>query len=305
MSMKKIKELNYDLKQLRSFIEVLGENGFTRAARKLHVGQATVSNHVGQLEAMLGVTLIKRTAHEIAVTAEGKIFRAYCEKVFRDIEALEADIGAAAPAGMTTIAASTIPSAYILPVILGAAKKKSPDFTYRVAVADSRDAVGMVKEGAADAGLVGTEYRHPSLVFTPVTRDEIVLIAPRGYPSRTQIAEVPSLPLIVREQGSGTRRACEEALADRGVQPSALRVVMECSTTEAVKESVAAGLGASFVSRLAIAREIKSRVFHVVEVEGLSINRSFYFVQSGTRRIQRPVALLLELLLEGCSTVGS
>jgi DNA-binding transcriptional LysR family regulator len=293
--------MNYDLKQLRSFLEVLSESSFTRAARKLRVGQATVSNHVGQLEAMLGVTLIKRTAHDIAVTEEGKIFRAYCEKVFRDIEALEADIAAGVPAGVTTIAASTIPSAYIIPKVLAEAKKRSPDFTYRLSVADSREAVGMVKEGAADAGIVGTEYRHPSLVFTPVARDEIVLIAPRGFPARTSVKGIPSLPLIVREQGSGTRRALEEALAGSGIQPSALQVVMECTTTEAVKESVAAGLGASFVSRMAISREIKSRAFHVVDVEGLAINRSFYFVQSGKRRIQRPAALLLELLLEGYS----
>lgn len=303
--MKKIKEFNYDLKQLRSFLEVLNENSFTRASRKLHVGQATVSNHVSQLEKLLGVKLIKRTAHDIAVTGEGKIFRAYCEKVFRDVEALEADLGSSAPAGITTIAASTIPSAYILPKILGDAKKKFPGITYRLAVADSREAVGMVKEGAAEAGIVGTEYRHPSLVFTPVCRDEIVLIAPRGYPARTPVAGLASMPLVVREQGSGTRRASEEALAGRGIVPSALQVAMECSTTEAIKESVAAGLGVSFVSRLAISRELRARAFHVVDVEGMTINRSFYFVQSGIRRIQRPAALLLELLLEGYSKSGS
>jgi LysR family transcriptional regulator, low CO2-responsive transcriptional regulator len=296
---KKIQDLNYDLRQLRSFLEVLNESSFTRAARKLRVGQATVSNHVGQLELMLGVTLIKRTAHDIAVTEEGKVFRAYCEKVFCDIETLEADIGAAVPAGVTTIAASTIPSAYIIPGILGEAKKRSPGLAYRILVADSREAVGMVKEGVADAGIVGTEYRHPSLVFTPVARDEIVLIAPRGFPARTAVKGIHALPLIMREPGSGTRRAMEEALAGSGIQPSALQVVMECTTTEAIKESVAAGLGASFVSKMAIAREIKSRAFHVVDIEGMAIKRLFYFVQSGTRRIQRPAALLLDLLLEG------
>jgi DNA-binding transcriptional LysR family regulator len=302
---KKIKDFNYDLRQLRSFLEVLNENSFTRAARKLHVGQATVSNHVGQLEALLGVKLITRTAHDIAITGEGKIFRAYCEKVFRDIDALETELDSGMPAGVTTIAASTIPSAYILPKILGEAKKRFLGIVYRLTVADSREAVGLVKEGAAEAGIVGTEYRHPSLLFTPVCRDEIVLIAPRGFPAGMKPAGLTSMPFVTREQGSGTRRASEEALAGHGIVPSSLQVVMECSTTEAVKESVAAGLGVAFVSRMAIARELKARAFHVVDVEGMTINRLFYFVHSGKRRIQRPAELLLDLLLEGYSKNGS
>jgi DNA-binding transcriptional LysR family regulator len=302
---KQIKEFNYDIKQLRSFIEVLNENSFTRASRKLRVGQATVSHHIGQLEKVLGVKLINRTSHGIAVTEEGKLFRAYCEKVFRDIESLREEMAAGAPAGVTTVAASTIPSAYLLPGVLADAKKKFPGISYRLTVADSREAVEMVKDGGAEAGIVGTEYRHPSLVFTPVCRDEIVLIAPRGYPARARVPDLTSIPFIIREQGSGTRRACEEALARHGIVPSALQTVVECSTTEAIKESVAAGLGVSFVSRLAIVREIKARAFHVMEVDGLMIERSFFFVHSGVRRLQRPAALLLELLIGSYSAGGS
>lgn len=303
--MKKIKEFNYDIKQLRSFLEVLSENSFTRASRKLRVGQATVSHHIGQLENILGVKLINRTAHDITVTEEGKIFRTYCEKVFRDIEALRAEMAAGAPAGVTTLAASTIPSAYLLPGVLADAKKKYPGISYRLTVADSREAVEMVKDGGADAGVVGTEYRHPSLVFKPVCKDEIVLIAPRGFPARAKIQDLTSMPFIIREQGSGTRRACEEALAGHHIVPSALQAVMECSTTEAIKESVAAGLGVAFVSRLAITREIKARAFHVIDVDGLTIERSFFFVHSGVRSLQRPSALLLELLVEWYSGGGS
>jgi LysR family transcriptional regulator, low CO2-responsive transcriptional regulator len=302
---KKIKEFNYDIKQIRSFLEVLNEDSFTRASRKLRVGQATVSHHIGQLEKVLGVKLIDRTAHGITVTGEGKIFRAYCENVFRDIETLKEEMTAGAPAGLTTVAASTIPSAYLLPEVLADAKKKFPGIAYRLAVADSREAVEMVKEGGAEAGVVGTEYRHPSLVFTPVCRDEIVLIAPRGFPARAKVRDLVSMPFIIREQGSGTRRACEEALAGHGIVPSALQTVMECSTTEAIKESVAAGLGVSFISRLAIAREVKARALHVMDIEGLTIERSFFFVHSGVRRLQRPAALLLELLIESYSPGGS
>ena len=178
--MKKRAELNFDLKQLRSFMEVLNENSFTRASRKLKVGQATISHHIIQLEKALGVKLVNRTARDVSVTEEGKVFQSFCEKLFKNIESVVSDLDRGVPAGTTRIAASTIPAAYILPKILAAVKREFPGITYRLQVTDSREAVEMVKEGSADVGIVGKEYRHPSLIYTPVCMDEIVLVGPKG-----------------------------------------------------------------------------------------------------------------------------
>ena len=71
----KKKELNFDLKQLRSYLEILQEKSFTSASRKLKIGQATISSHIQGLEEMLGLKLIKRTSKEFTVTPEGKTFQ--------------------------------------------------------------------------------------------------------------------------------------------------------------------------------------------------------------------------------------
>jgi len=296
--MKKRGELNFDLKQLRSFMEVLNENSFTRASRKLRVGQATISHHIMLLEKALGVKLVNRTARDVSATEEGRVFRTFCEKLFKNIESVRADLDRGARSGTTRIAASSIPAAYILPGILAAVRREFPGVTYRLQVTDSREAVEMVKEGSADVGIVGKEHRHPSLLYTPFCSDEIVLVGPKGSPAAISVAELTGMPLIIREAGSGTRKSSEEALGRQGVTPSALQVVLESSSTESIKESIAAGLGGSFLSRLAVQQEKRAKSLTVIGVKGLAIQRSFYFVHGGSRQLSRAAQLLLDSLIE-------
>jgi len=302
--LKKNKDLNFDLKQLHTFIEVLHENSFTRASSKLKLGQATISHHISQLEKALGVKLVNRTARDVSATEEGRIFLAFCEKMFKNIEALASDFDKGALVGLTRIAASTIPAAYILPKILAAVKQQFPTITYRLDVADSREAVEMVKEGRADVGVVGKEYKHASLVYRPVCSDDIVLVGTKEFPGRIAVEDIIRLPFIVREPGSGTRKCAEEALARHGITTSHLQIVLECSSTEGIKESVAAGLGASFISKMAISHETKQKNMKIIEVDRLKISRSFYFVYSSTKNMMKSSAVLLESLLEFGKTKG-
>ena len=289
---------NFDVKQLQSFLEVLNQGSFTRASRKLKVGQATISHHIGQLEKTLGVRLINRTARGISITDQGKAFEAFCRALFRGMEVLADELSGEAVMGPAVVAASTIPAAYILPPCLAGMKKRHPGAIFRVEVTGSREGVEMVKEGSADIGIVGKEYRHRSLVFTPLCDDEIVLVAPARFSDRISASDVAELPLIVREPGSGTRKSAEEALGRLGILPSSLRMVMECSSTEAIRESIAAGIGVSFISRRAVESSLKQKRVKIVEVKGLAIRRSFFSVHSTGRALPRSARMLLECLIE-------
>jgi DNA-binding transcriptional LysR family regulator len=81
----------------------------------------------------------------------------------------------------------------------------------------------------------------------------------------------------MRERGSGTRQVIEMALARQGVKRSSLHIVMELDSTEAIKSAVEAGLGIGFVSRWAIAKDMRlDNSFKIVDVEGLRIKREFF-----------------------------
>jgi DNA-binding transcriptional LysR family regulator len=96
----------------------------------------------------------------------------------------------------------------------------------------------------------------------------------------------------MRERGSGTRHVVELALERLGVKRSSLRIVMELDSTEAIKSAVEAGLGIGFVSRWAIAQDLRlNHNFRIVEVEGLRIKRNFLSVYASS---PEPSRLALE-----------
>jgi LysR family transcriptional regulator, transcriptional activator of the cysJI operon len=300
--LKKSTELNFDLKQLRSFLEVLKQKSFTRASRKLKLGQATISHHIKELEEALGTELINRTSKQISITEQGRKFQIFCEQLFAGIEDFAVGIGRGVPGGITRIAASTIPAAFILPKVLAAIKSTLPDLVYRIEVAGSREAVEMAKEGRADIAVVGEEYKHPTLTYIPLYRDRIVLIGSSNDPDRISIAELSRLPFIIREPGSGTRRVYERALAEQKVRPSNLRVVMECSSVEGILQSVAAGIGVSFISGLAVKNINRKSSLKIMEVEGLEIYRHFYLVYAAKRSLPHQATIVIDSLVEYGST---
>jgi DNA-binding transcriptional LysR family regulator len=80
----------------------------------------------------------------------------------------------------------------------------------------------------------------------------------------------------MRERGSGTRRVIEMALERQGIRRNVMRIVMELDSTEAIKSAVEAGLGVGFVSRWAIAKDLRlNKNFKIVEIEGIRIKREF------------------------------
>jgi DNA-binding transcriptional LysR family regulator len=80
----------------------------------------------------------------------------------------------------------------------------------------------------------------------------------------------------MRERGSGTRRVIEMALERQGIKRNSMRIVMELDSTEAIKSAVEAGLGVGFVSRCAIAKDLRLGTnFKIVAIEGLRIKREF------------------------------
>jgi DNA-binding transcriptional LysR family regulator len=282
---KKNKEFNFDLKQIRSFLEIIQENSFTKASRKLKIGQATISHHINLLEEMLGVVLMERSSKTFSVTPEGKIFKKFAESLFSDVENLKRDMSRGGFGGVTKIAASTISSTYILPDVVASLKKEDPELYFSIEAADSREAIEMIKEGKVELGIVGKMLKHPSLNYYHIFSDEIVLIGGKNSPASISLQELPHMPLIQRENGSGTRDAAEKCLNGHDIAPSDLSVVYECSTSEGVKEAVISGIGIAFISRLAIQRELQLKSLRIIGLNGITINRDFYAVHVKNRHL--------------------
>lgn len=299
-----LKDFNIDIKQIRSFLEVVNEKSFTNASRNLKISQASISHQIGQVEKMLGVKLINRNSQDFSLTDEGRIFVKFCNKIMKDIDGLKSDIQTGTFGGVINIISSSIPGGYILPEILSGFKKNDKDGVYfKLEIGNSREAVEKIKQGEADIAIVGREIRHPSLTYTKIFEDRIVLVAGRDYTGSVKVTDLRTIPLILRESGSGTKNAAEIYLNQLDIIPSELNIVMECSSPEGIKEGVIRGLGLAFISKLAIEDDVKSGKLRILDIKGLDIKRDFFLVTSNVKSLHEPAGRLVSYILENYKKV--
>jgi DNA-binding transcriptional LysR family regulator len=267
--------------QLRTFLAVLEHRSFVRAGEALDIGQSTVSFHVKSLEQRVGVVLLERGRGSIGPTAAGRALLPYAQRIVALVDEARArmDTRKSGEVGELALAASTIPGEYLLPPLLAAYRARHPGIRLEMAVFDSEKALAALLAREVDLAIVGTRPRGRELVSGVFAHDEIVLVgpaqsafAPHGKLSAKELKDVP---LVLREQGSGTREAIARFLPHVHDSKHALRV----GSTEAAKRCVQHGMGLAFLSRQAVASELAAGLFAVVELAGTPVRRTFYWAR--------------------------
>jgi DNA-binding transcriptional LysR family regulator len=264
------------------FRAVAEQHNFRKAAEELYLTQPAVSLQVKALEEEIGVQLFDRSGTQIALTEAGKLLLNYSQQANallvqaqQEIAALDGD-----HAGKLALGASTTIAQYVLPRLLGEFSRTHPRVHLTMISGNTEQIVEAVEEQKVALGLIEGPARSRDVKTEPFLEDELVLIVSAAHEwaeiKSIPCSEIAAVPLLMRERGSGTRRVVEMALARQHVKMSSLRVVMELDSTEAIKSAVEAGLGIGFVSRWAIAKDLRlDNSFKIVEVEGLRIKREF------------------------------
>jgi DNA-binding transcriptional LysR family regulator len=188
-------------------------------------------------------------------------------------------------AGQLALGASTTIAQYILPRLLGEFRREYPRVHPTLISGNTEHIVEAVETQKIALGFIEGPARSREVKTKPFLADELVLIASTAHEwtERTSVccSEIASIPLLMRERGSGTRHVIEMALERQGVKRSSLQIVMELDSTEAIKSAVEAGLGIGFVSRWAIAKDMRlGNSFKIIEVAGLRIQREFLVAYS-------------------------
>lgn len=271
-----------ELKHLLSYTTVVRLGSFSRAAEELYIAQPTISLHIRQLEEELQTKLLLRTTKSIEVTEKGREVYEYAASILqlRDRITEKCSEG---DRRIIRLGASTIPSAYILPEVLPAYVKRHPATYFTIDQGDSRSVTEKVAEGVIDIGLVGMKPALPEITAEPFYEDTVVIITPVREPflsmkeeGRTDLKALFAEPVILREEGSGSRKAAADFLAAAGYSEEELTVAARTNDPEAIKNLVARGLGISLISSKAAenySRENRVLVFSFPEISG---HRQFY-----------------------------
>ena len=283
-----------DLWQLHIFCRVVEWRSFSKAAEAVHLSQPTVSSHIKDLEGHFGCPLIDRLSKEAVPTDAGRLLYGYARRLLALREEVETAMAQyqGKTRGRLVMGGSTIPGGYLLPRVVGQFKKRYPQVTLSLIIADTDRIIAGLLEGALEFGVVGAESRDKNILQEVLISDEMRLIVPARHPwaskKKIALALLLSEPFIARERGSGTLQSLQESLRHKGHDAGELNIVAEMGSTEAIRQGIKEGIGVSILSTLAIAEDLASGSLKAVAVEGLDLTRRFYI----TRRRQRSLSPL-------------
>ncbi|MFZ3131349.1 MAG: selenium metabolism-associated LysR family transcriptional regulator [Desulfosporosinus sp.] len=271
---------------LRLFGQVVEEQSFTVVARKLGISQPAVSNQMRALEEKLGVKLLYRKGKSFALTPEGETVYRHALHLIDECAELMREIGGSERVmnGKVHIGASHIPGEYLLPVYIASFRKLYPQIKFKLSIGDSLEMAEKVLAHEVDFAVVGAVFDTEKLTSEFWMKDELgFVISCDNTMSSSGSIKINTLkenPMIIREIGSGHRRAFEEALLKRGFDLNDFNIALEVGSTEAVKNAVRAGIGYSFLSKHALEFGEKHGLVWI-NVEDFYIKRGFYLL---TRR---------------------
>ncbi len=255
-----------NLKQLEAFVQVSESGSFSRAAKELYLTQPTISAHIASLEKELSVRLFVRNTKEVGLSDDGKELYKYARQIV-DLEKKIEERFCAKDTGekrCITIAASTIPAQYLLPKVLIRFNEKYPDEQIKIIETDSSKVVTQIIDHMADVGFTGTVLEKKHCKYIPFYKDELVIVTPnteryqRLKEEQTEnIHWLLEEHVIMREEGSGTRKEARKQLKRAGINPAELDVIASIENQETIKKSVRQGMGVSILSRLATKDETR------------------------------------------------
>ncbi|MDD6617222.1 MAG: selenium metabolism-associated LysR family transcriptional regulator [Clostridiales bacterium] len=289
-----------EFRQLEAFVAVSELKSFSKAAQQLYLTQPTISSHIKALEKELGTTLIKRTTKSFVLTEQGQQFFPYARRMLElkrtALEKLQTQ-----HRQFLHLAASSIPSSYLLPQILASYREENPETYFHIFQTDSFGVENQVIDGTVDLGLTGQYCDNSRVLCEAFCSDHLVLAMPSTDYYYQLKHENPSLqrllqePMIVREMGSGTQKAANQFLKEHHIDELSLNIIARINDLESIKQMVTQGMGVSILSDFATRDLAASGQILTYPLDSQHL-RKFYVLRLKERPLTRPLQTFIKYL---------
>ncbi len=273
-----------DTHQLRVFLAAAETLNFSQAAKRLHMSQPSVTQHIRNLETHFEMPLFIRAGRKMSLTEAGVTLLPMARDLVlaavradEMMDTLKQEIH-----GHLWIACTTTPGKYILPTLMADFLKRYPKVEASISVSNRNDAMGLLNEGKAQIMVSSVFNYHPDLEFHKFISEPLVLIVPNNHPwtrrGSIKLDELPKANLIMRESSAGSYAVLRDGLSQRGIDIGDLRKILTLGSSEAIAFAVQEGVGVGFVSMLVAQRIVKDQVV-IVKVDELELSQDIYIGQ--------------------------
>ena len=281
------------LTQLRSFYAVARTGSFTRAAEHLHVSQPTITTQVRFLEEAYNVELFHRRGRRVQPTVVGERLMQLAQQIFTlegDAVNLLRDAGELRSGHLRVAAVGP----YHVTRMLAVFNQRYPGIRVSVTTGNSEDVTGRLLDYRADVGVLAQIVQDDRFVSVPFSRHPVGIFTSMQHRfarrRSVRLAELEGERLILREEGSTTRKSLEAALAKAGVKP---QVVMEMDSREVIRQAVSEGVGIAAVSTVEF---VPGPGLHLVAISDADTYTYAHVLCLAERRSMRMVSAFFDTL---------
>ncbi len=270
--------------RLKVFYSVASHLNFTKAAEELLISQPAVSKNIKELESELGFRLFDRILNKVTLTGAGLLVLDYVKNISELDQQLLFDLNTLENkySGHLKIGTSTTIGQYVLPSILAQFHDKYSNIKLSLFNDNSQNIEKILLKKEIELALVEGSPGSNQLKYIPYIKDEIVAIVhtkqPLSQKDEITLDELKSIPLVLRESGSGSLEIIQEKLKQHNIKLQDLNIIMSLGSTESIKSYLSSSNSMGLVSINAVNKEIVNGEFKVIDIKDFEIERMYYFV---------------------------
>jgi DNA-binding transcriptional LysR family regulator len=271
--------------RLKVFHTVAKRLNFTKAAEELCITQPAVSKHIQEIETYYKVRLFERNGSKIHLTKAGEVLLSYSTQIFGLYSNLQYELNALTEthSGLLRVGASTTIAQYLLPPVLADFHKRYKDICITLTISNTEQIEQALKNHEIDFGIVEGQSKNTFFKYSEFVKDEIVLVVASGNKLIKQqtisLEALKSIPLLLREPGSGTLEVIAHALKQHNIKLSDLNCEMQLGSTESIKSYLPHSGCMAFLSVYSIIKELKYNELRITDLADCEIERTFRFIQ--------------------------
>ncbi len=282
--------MNYTLSQLRIYLKITQRSSITKAAEDLHLTQPAVSIQLKNFQKQFNYPLTEIINKKLYVTDFGKEIAIAAENIINEIDNINYRLESYKNQLAGHLKISIVSTGqYIMPYFLAEFMKKNFAVDLTMDVTNKSKVIKSLEQNEIDFALVSILPENLSLNKFDLLENELYLVGNKEMKLKKGVEQkkvLEELPLILREQGSGTRQTMERFL---NKQKFMIRKKMELTTNEAVKQAVMAGLGYSIMPLIGIRNEIDAGLIKIIPINGLPIKTIWRLIWLKEKKLS-PVA---------------
>ena len=288
-----------ELNQLRYFLSVARQAGFTQAANELGVSQPALSRSVAKLEMELGQPLFERDSRPLVLTEMGKSFQQRCIQILGLVDQAVAEVEDDETKGQVRIGAIPTIAPYWLPQMVSRFSKNRPNIQVHIFEEVTTRLLERIRHGEIDVAIMALPIDHHFLEILRLFDEELFLMHGKNHElamkKTIRISDIESYPMLLLDQSHCLSAQVETFCKQRSVQPIALERAAQLTTVQAM---VAIGHGISFIPAMAQSWGGTLRSQYR-SIQGLKPKRTVIMVWNPYRFQSRLVQRLRQFIAEG------